>query len=239
MDTNNLIALYLSGTLSHEAQQQFNHLMATDANFKKEVEFQSNLKTVISKEEQEATKRALTEYENEFKNSSSFNRKSWMVAASVIMLLGFSFLWLNSGSIDNNALFEDYFEPYRNVVQPVVRGEQNMDSKSKAFEAYENKDYQTALDYFNVALEEKNEAVIKLYKGITQLQLDNIEDAIVIFEELENLPNNLEAQHNWYLALAYLKNNELENAKATLQKLNSRDSAFKNEEVDSLLKALD
>ena len=236
MDKKELIAYYFAEKLSPEAQKEFDHLMVTDPEFAKEVAFQNNLKTVIVKEERDIVKQQLQDFEAE--ENSTFNYRKWLVAATVVVLLGLSgFLYLNR-SIDTERLYAENFEPYRNVVQPIVRGQTQTDLKTKAFTAYETKNYTKALEHFNELLKENPDETIAFYKANVLLKLNKTEDAIVIFKNNLKTPDSLDAKNNWYLALAHIKNKNVENAKDQLSHLIKSESTFKKNEAKKLLKKL-
>ncbi|MEH6537037.1 MAG: hypothetical protein V7719_11625 [Psychroserpens sp.] len=236
MDKKELIAQYITKNLSHEGQKEFDHLMVTDTEFAKEVTFQDNLKTVIEKEEHDSIKLQLQGFEAE--ENSTFNYKNWFVAATVVVLLGLSSFWYFNSSIDTEKLYVENFEPYRNVVQPIVRGETKTDLKTKAFRAYETKNYTEALQYFNQLLKEKPDETIAFYKANVLLKLNKTEEAIIIFKNNLKTPDSLDAKNNWYLALAYLQLNDIESAKHILANLNAN-SSFKSEATKRLLQQLD
>jgi tetratricopeptide (TPR) repeat protein len=236
MDKNELIAQYLSKKLSLDAQKEFDQLMATDAEFAKDVTFQEHLKVVIEKEEQEAVKQQLQSFEAE--TNRSFNYRRWLIAASVLVLLGVSSFWYFNSSINTDKLYAEHFEPYRNVVQPIVRGDSKTDLKTKAFTAYEAKNYPEALQYLNEMLSENPDETIAFYKANVLLKLNKTEDAIAIFQTNLKTSDSLDAKNNWYLALAHLRLNDIENAKRILTDLNEN-SSFKSTHVKQLLKALD
>ena len=237
MNNNELIALHFTKKLSLEAQKEFDHLMATDAEFAKEVAFQDNLKAVIEKEERDIVKSQLKAFESNEKRTI-FNYRNWLVAASFTVLLGFSSFWYFNNSIDTEKLYAENFEPYRNIVQPILRGETKTDIKTKAFTAYETKNYTEALLYFNELLQENRDETIAFYKANTLLKLNKTEEAVVIFKNNLKTPDSLDAKNNWYLALAQLRLNNIEDAKEILMKLNAN-SSFKSEATKDLLKQLD
>jgi len=236
MNKDKLIANYISKTLSLEAKTEFDHLMATDSEFAKEVTFLYNLKAVIEKEEHEAVKLELQGFEA--KENSVLSYRNWLVAATVAVLLGFSGFWYFNNSIDTEKLYVENFEPYRNVVQPILRGETKTDLKTKAFTAYETRDYTEALHYFNELLKENPDETIAFYKANVLLKLNKTEEAVLIFKNNLKTTDSLNAKNNWYLALAYLRLNDIEGAKEILNELDTS-SLFKNKEVKYLLKKLD
>ncbi len=236
MNREELVALHISGNLTLETQKEFDHLMATDSEFTKEVTFQNNLKTVIEKEERDLVKQQLQGFETE--ENTTFNYKKWLVAASVVLLFGLTSFWYFNSSLDTEKLYAENFEPYRNVVKPIVRGETKTDLKTKAFTAYETKNYTEALQYFNKLLKEKDDETISFYKANVLLKLNKTEEAIAIFKTNLKTPDSLDAKNNWYLALAQLRLNNVDNAKEILTDLNTT-STFKNKNVKQLLKQLD
>lgn len=236
MDKNELISQYFTKKLSKESQKEFDQMMDSDSEFAKEVTFQKNLKAAIEKEDQDTVKQQLQDFEAE-ENSTS-NYRNWLVAATVIVLLGVSSFWYFNSAIDTEKLYAENFEPYRNVVQPIVRGETKTDLKTKAFTAYETKNYTEALDYFNELLKENPDETIAFYKANVLLKLNKTEEAIAILKTNLKTPDSLDAKNNWYLALAHLRLNNIDDAKEILINLNTT-SSFKNKDVKGLLEQLD
>jgi len=238
MDIKTLITQYLNNSLSDKDKKVFDALLKTDAEFAKEVAFQQSLQKVIAKEEYTTLKTHLQSLE---KGNSSINYKKWLIAASIVLLVGFSSLWfLNSDtSINSQELYAQNFEPYRNVIKPIVRGESNNDIESKAFAAYETKNYDKALILFDKMLAESNNEITRFYKANVLLQLDKTEEAITVFEQNTNLESEWKTKNSWYLALAYLKADDMENAKKQLQTLaNNQNNTFKTVAIKELLKTL-
>lgn len=238
MNKEELIANYFTKKLSHEAQVEFDHLMANDAEFAKEVTFQKNLKATINKEEQDIVKEQLQGFEAE--ENSTFNYRKWLVAASVLLLLGVSSFWFFNNSVNTEKLYAENFEPYRNIVQPIVRGDTKTDLKTKAFTAYETKNYTEALEYFDELLLEHPDETLTFYKANVLLKLDKTEDAIAVFKSNLKTPDSLDAKNNWYLALAYLKLDDIKNVKKHLNTLVSNPSGnYKEKEAKTILKKLE
>lgn len=237
MTKEHLIEQHFSKSLSLEAQKEFDHLMSTDSDFEKAVTFQTNLKTVIAKEEQIKLKRELQYLENSTQKPKTKYIK-WLVAASIVLLLAIpSFWYFGQSNLSNEDLFATNFEPYRNVVHPIVRGENYNDLKTKAFVAYESKNYNEALSSFDALLSKNDDATISFYKANVLLQLNKNDEAISILSENKNLTKTLRSQQQWYLALAYIKTDANEKAKTILKELiNSSD--FKKEQAKELLKQL-
>lgn len=239
MDRETLITQFLNNSLSDKDKKVFDTLLKTDAEFAKEVTFQQSLQKVIAKEEYTTLKTHLQSLE---KGNNSINYKKWLVAASIVLLLGLSSFWfLNSDtSISPQDLYAQNFEPYRNVIKPIVRGGMDDTLETTAFTAYETKDYEKALTLFNKLLDVNDSEITKFYKANVLLQLNKVEDAIAIFKQNANLKDEWKSKNSWYLALAYLKVDDIENAKKELEALaNNQNNTFKVAAIQKLLKELD
>lgn len=121
--------------------------------------------------------------------------------------------------------FEAYYTPVEYDSQLISRGEETISPELiSAMEAYQNKDYATALQRFNT-IPQVNENYL-IYKAICLLETGKTKDAISLLEELVDNGEGTEyyQQALWYLALTYLRNYENNNAVETLQKNNNINS---------------
>lgn len=230
-----LIEKYILGTLTSEERAQVEEWIKTDPSFKEELEFQSKLKTVIEKEEDTAFKTNLKTYEQAHHRKSKRPILRWLVAASfmVLVVVG-SLLYTKSAS---NTLFAENFQPYANVIQPVVRGNNAEDIKTKAFLAYENEEFELAESHFTTLLNTTSDAYVLFYLANTKLALDKANEAIPLLNSYLSTGENLGSQAQWYLALAHLHlENELQ-AKLELQKI-VKFEGYSMEEATLLLEKL-
>ena len=236
MDKSDYIFKYFDGTLSKEELQAFDALLADDNDFKEEFEFQKELQDTLVLNDREQLKKEIQNWDIT-RNKPRF--KPWLVAASILFLLGISYLFFFKTQLNSTEdLYASYFEPYRNIVQPVVRGEYKDDIQSKAFKAYEAKDYENAILYFNTILSEERNTTILFYKANTLLQLNKANEAIKILETNVKNTDTLQDRNLWYLSLAYLKENNIDASKKTLKQLLSQ-SKFKSKEAKALMENLD
>lgn len=233
-----LIEKYILNKLSSEEVLLEEELLKNDANFIAEYNFQSNLKTAIKKEDDDNFRNLISELESKARSKDLLPRRSyvkWMAAASIILLLGLSyFLTLNKKSSTDD-LFVSYFEPYRNVVQPIQRGNEQQDEKSLAFLAYEKGEYDKAITLFSNLYSDTKEPYYLFYKANALLKLEKAKEAVPLLLEHLKTKDTLTEKTNWYLALAYLKLNDIPNAKLTLEKVIS-DGNYKTMEAQKLLK---
>lgn len=236
MKKSDCIIKYFEGTLSEIELEAFNLLLINDNEFKEAFEFEKELQDTLILNDREQIKKEIQHWDTVPKKQLF---KLWHIAASIAILLGASWLFfLNSQSKNTEELYASYFEPYRNIVQPIVRGEHKTDMQFKAFEAYEVKDYKNAILYFNTILKEKPNSTISFYKANTLLQLNKTREAITILETNIKNFDTLQDRNLWYLALAYLKENNIDASKKTLEQLLSQ-SEFKNKEAKDLIEQFD
>lgn len=128
------------------------------------------------------------------------------IAAIIAIVFSFN-IYQDNRRMDK--VFEAYYTPLEYDSQLMSRGEETISSDlTHAMEAYQNKDYATALQRFN-AIPQMDENY-RIYKAICLLETDKIKDAISLLEELVNNGEGTEyyQQACWYLALAYLHNHE-------------------------------
>jgi len=244
MENHDLIDRYFENSLSPKEQQLFNDLLQNDSNFKDEFIFQKDLKQVIAVSQQEELKSRLSHIEDNVQKSSRFMiiPKKWMVAASLLVLTTLGIWSVKSLYYPSNeVIYEDYFQVDRNTIQPVVRGESLKTIEYRAFVAYEAQDYYKAINLFN-SVKTPDEAYIIYYKGLCFLALEKSDEAIALLSEVATQPAldsetaDFREKANWYLAMAYLKNNETEKAISRLSLItNNPSSNFKKQEAQEVL----
>lgn len=216
---------YLNNELTDVELQSFNNTLQTDEDFKQEFEIYKALDTSFaSKFENEHAevelKKTLQQLGNQYIADSNIsapkprvihflNYKKLMVAASIAILIGF-FVFNNGqptyADFNNHATLE-----------LVVRGDQNQ-TFLKAEQAFNAKNYQAALKELTVlSALNPNDVEIYFYRGICNLELDNIAEATSIFEHISKGTSSYSNNATWYLALTYLKQENYTKCKQTLQ----------------------
>ncbi|PHS67488.1 MAG: hypothetical protein COB12_03420 [Flavobacterium sp.] len=217
MKNQKLIDNYLSRTLSAEDTVTFNELLQSDVDFKKEVQFHKDLQKVTEFEDDTAFKKTLQQFESEFQPKKN-NYTKWLVAASIAILIGFGSMFYFQ-TTSNQELFAENFEPYRNIIQPIVRGEVSDNIKTHAFTAYEKGDYKQAITLFSEIQKTETATYYSFYIANSYLALDNTSEAILLFKNYIATKGEFSEKAYWYLALAYLKEETTSEAKQILRKI--------------------
>jgi hypothetical protein len=247
MENLDLIDRYFENSLSPKEQKLFNELLQNDSAFKDEFLFQKNLKQVIRASQQEELKSKLSQIEEKAQKNTHFMvvPKKWMVAASLALITTFGVWTVKSLYYPSHeAIYETYFQVDRNTIHPVVRGESIKTIEFRAFVAYEAHDYYKAINLFN-SVKNPDEAYIIYYKALSFLAVDKTDEAIsllnnvVINSKTDSASVSLMEKANWYLAMAYLKNNETEKTVSKLSLIeNNPVSNYKKQEAKEVLNYL-
>ncbi|WP_418508362.1 tetratricopeptide repeat protein [Corallibacter sp.] len=241
MNKQDLLYRYFSKSLTPNEEHVFENLLNTDAEFKKQFEFEKNLKQVIQKEESKKLKAKLQDFEKDIitKTSSEktthsiFNYKNFAIAATIALLMG----WFGYNTFFNtsyNDLYQDNFKVYPNTVYTITRSDDNNTIERQAFVAYETEDYQLAINKFNAIPETEKNSYLTFYKAQAFLKLENLKDAKLLFEEVIVKDRDFVAESHWYLALIYLKENDKENTRKQLKLLISNFDYNKSKAKDLL-----
>lgn len=234
-----LIEKYLQNRLSPEEALMVDKLLQNDMNFESELTLQTNLKKAIKKDDDDNFRNLISELESKAKIESQQTRRSyvkWLAAASIVVLLGLGYFFTMDQTASTNELFASYFEPYRNVIQPIDRGNEQQDEKSLAFYAYEKGEYEQAIQLFTNLYNTTKESYYLFYKANSLLKLEKANEAVPILLEHIKTKDTLTEKTTWYLALAYLKLNDKPNARITLKKVIA-EGKYKTTEAQKLLKA--
>lgn len=214
MKNKELIALYFEEKLNVEQKARFDDSMQHDEEFKAQFTFEAQLKKAIISTKKDKLRNKLKQLEQPKKRFNYY--ALFAIAASLIIALGIFKLMQPTGSISNDALFAQHFQPYSNIIAPTTRGEETKDSISEAFRYYDIENYKIASEKFKTLYTETNTSYYLFYQGICELQLGNTEIAITLFKAHQKYTDKLSTQTNWYLALAYLKANNKKEAKNLL-----------------------
>lgn len=159
------------------------------------------------------------------------SRLWYAVAAAVLVLVGAGVVWQN---LNKPPVFEDYFGHFDQLVS--LRGEEG-NKAAEGIEAYSDRNYNKAFDLLSAVGEEGLNAELKFYLGVSALGSDHVKEAIRIFEEIGiERPNKYYQQTRWYLALAYWKNGNTDQATDMLESI--EEGQFKYDKARELLSSL-
>lgn len=237
-----LIEKYFSKQLSEAELLEFEKEYQSNADFKEEIDFLKSLQSVSETEDNAQFKTQLTSYEAEFSKKPHPIFTRWLkplIAVAAILIVALSYNLFMNKNLNHDALYTTYFEPSKNVSAPIVRSDSNDKIIHNAFIAYSEADYKQAIPLFDQAFQNTQNSELLFYKGNSLLALNETDEAIDTFKKHLSYSDILTNRTHWYLALAYLKKEKIDEAKQELYLLINSAESFKRKEATSLLKKLD
>lgn len=223
MDKELLLEKYFEKSLTEAEEIKFGKLLEDDADFAAAYAFEKNVRNALIRNEKAALKEKLQAFENE-KPAKVKSLRWYYAAACMVFLAGIS-LWITSQNESGAKLYDSYYQTYPNVIAPAVRGSQSDDIQSRAFDAYDNGDYQEAEQLFDEIYQDEQIDFALFYKGLAQLELEQYTKAEETFKQFDFSKNNSFTHYfKWYLALAELKTNDPKAAEILLTDLSKRDN---------------
>jgi|GEM_PF-1795882 len=155
----------------------------------------------------------------------------WLAAASIAILMAISISMVTSigGTVDYMAVYEQYFSApladfeYRGI-NPVIE-----DIYYQAQVQYDLKNYEEAYELFiQIPEESPPEIEYYLYKGVTEMELEDFNAALRSFE---NLLSDQREKHAgiWYMGLSHIANDNIPAARQKLEEIIATDSYYKKD----------
>ena len=164
MNSHDYIEKHFENRLTSDEEKEFERLLNTDSDFAEEYAFQKKLKQAIILNEREELKNRLKDFEPEV--SKTKTSKFWYVAASIALLFGLGYYFVNNSS---SLIYDDYYRTYPNVIAPTVRGEAHSDLKSQAFYEYDAENYQKSQLLFSSLYDRDREDYALFYQAISTM----------------------------------------------------------------------
>lgn len=237
-----LMQAYLDGTLAEPALSEFKEQLKTDPSLNRTVEELQGIQNAMHALGAEALSGATREWEAELSTQKQATRvrrfsvrRILSIAAGVAVVTAFIFL-LRKPNYSTSELFASYYAPYENLI--VSRGQGDDVILERAMSAYDNQNYQRAVSLLQPYLEANpNERSAALYLGIAQMELSNYGEAESHLMEALNDPL-YQQQADWYLALLYLRMDDVNKSSETLQKIVNVGDHYKEKEARELLRSL-
>lgn len=246
MDKQELLNRYFEQSLQPEEDKALREILQEDAELQEEFTFRKNLQAGLHKIQRQADKELLREWESQLPSSTppasgrSLIRRLLPIAAAIAGLL--IFYWFYQQPATGSALYKQYYQPFPNIIQPVIRSQSDnlpSDSSAIAFRLYDTGRYEEARVYFMRQYATSGKQYALFYAAICQMEAGRMQDAIDLFKagEFSHDSLGLDGWSVWYSALAYIRLEQPEPAKAILTGLSKQDHV-QAASANALLKAL-
>jgi len=239
MQTNlETIEKYIDGELEGEELLNFEELLSTDQDIKRDYELSMEINHSILEKDVMALRETMEYmYEDEAKvqriPTVFTKRRFYYAAASAALLVAAGGLTqrLMNPNLDSENVFSKYYAPY-DVTVTYRSGNTEVDRiLIHALERYEEEDYDQALVLFEEVLESRNnDMAVNLYSGISYMEEEKYQKATNSFNHIiSNNDNLFIEQAKWYLSMCYLKTDNIEKAEAVLHEIIEEDSFYKKQ----------
>ena len=240
---------YLLNRLSKSELKVFNERLGKDRRFEQLFHELKLLRHAVRSRGIEKVRNRLKEQEARIqhmeKQKTSFGmKKSIPLAAGLLLMITLSYFALfnnNTEPITGQELYTAYYDgPYMNVVSGAERGAATTEESlsSKAYTAYDRGDYASAADHFKALVSTEKTAANYFYAGAANLEAGNTADAKTYFSVTLNYFGEFKEQAQWGMAMAALRENNINEALISLLSLKLNNSEYTNK-VDEILETLE
>ncbi|MFT5166335.1 MAG: tetratricopeptide (TPR) repeat protein [Saprospiraceae bacterium] len=232
-----LIEDYIAGSLPESQRAEFELRLGKDAAFAEAFQLQKSMNAFLVKENKKGTLISQLEElgEKHFNSPPQarivpfYRRKIFAglaIAASIAILV------FAINSLFQKPLYNQY--AMHQAINLVEKGDSDQLAVT-AQNQFNDKDYTNAFQSLTkYLLESPEDTKAMLAKGICALELDKTAEAISIFNQIHLGDSALKNNGTWYLALSYLKQNNLEKTKEYL-KLIPKSDQFLSTKANALL----
>lgn len=159
--------------------------------------------------------------------------KLWWAVAAIGAILIASILFLKPTSPE--ALYASTYTKFKNNVVSITRGNSDEKELKMAMIAYEKGEFSKALPTLKIV--SRSNPDVKIYLGIIAMENADFQKASQILTPLSKDNNyRFRDESSWYLALAYLKLDKIEEAKSVLEELKQGNSRYADKATKVLRK---
>lgn len=154
-----------------------------------------------------------------------------IAAASVVLLIAIAVLTNNftGNRVNDDKIFNKYYETYKPLNVRSGFGEIDKIYRN-ALTAYQKENYEKALTLFEGVLElDQSRMEANLMTGVSNMELDEYEEANSSFRKVINHNDNLFIEHaEWYIGFCYIKTDNTDKAIEQFAKIASGNSLNKD-----------
>ena len=243
-----LIEKYLAKEMQGEELDKFEKELSSDSDLQEELNLHRQVSETLKGEKVHQLRNVLHEVDKDWKVESkedsakiiNFNFRRVLTIAATVALIIIGLQWFSNSNLSSEELYAANFETY-----PMLLNQRSVDENTADLITYNNAitfyakgQNQEALASFEKLIQAQPENITyQFYQANLLLSEKKSGEAIPIFQKILAGDYPLfEEQARWYLALAFLENNEKENAKTLLEEI--KVEQFKSKEAARVLSHL-
>ncbi|MEZ4847538.1 MAG: tetratricopeptide repeat protein [Bacteroidia bacterium] len=237
--TYELIEKYLNGELSGEALANFEKRLTDEPDLAAELEEIRALHQLVELGGDQIAQRQINQAADLYDSQRRvvYRRRSvvlGMVAILAMVLLVF-YPRLKKLENINDQLFAENFRPFRGPSH--VRSDDSAEYWEEIRQAYETENYSEVITQLKNKRPSSQDYLQQFYLGMSYLAKtpSQPDHAILAFEKVIKTDNDYIEIAEWYLGLAYLKNQQRDKAKVHFQQLIEKGNTYQREAILDLL----
>lgn len=223
MDTPNKIESYILGQMGETEKAEFENELLNNPLLKEQVELEQSIVTQI--QNRAFVDQQITAAKKEMQKSKTIRLTLYSVVSLAAMLVLVFFVHGVWQGQQYDQLYASNFTAYTNdylATDGAYRGDAAIDSlQVLAMQAYEKKDFATAINLFTRVLTTTYNPEFRFYLAIAQMETSQTNQALTDLQTLYHQSNEYRyyEQTRWYLALVELKLHNKAEAKKYLYEL--------------------
>lgn len=230
-ETQQKIQRYVSGELSDSERTAFEAEVQSNADLEAELRFSQDLVYTLKNKEQLEVNSILKDaiadvyiepdfdaLKDQESGSAGSGFSKWLLSGVVIIGLAVGGMFVTSSGLfapsETALLVQEYLEPFENLISPPEGG-----ALAQGMMAYDQGDYKSATQLLSAYVQNNTDPQARFYLGVSQLLDGQLAPAISNLEILAKAEDLPQKAAQWYLALAYLKNDEIKKATPLIEGL--------------------
>ncbi len=247
MKSSERIQRYLDGEMTEEELWSFQQDLKNDPELKEELDVHRLVeKSLKEKNEREFRDKLENSYqksqpdaaETSSEEKPRFKLVYFLIPFAAILIAGL-LIFINVTAPDKDSLFEEYYTPI-NVMYGSRSAEASPEESNliSGIKAYHMRDFERSERLIELYLsnETDKKAVANYFLGLAKIELQDYTNAAKCFKNVLNDSTNYYQEHSqWYLALVFLKNDQLEQAKQLFTQISLK-GAVHSEDSKEILK---
>jgi tetratricopeptide (TPR) repeat protein len=176
----------------------------------------------------EKTSSLRNEYSENPKIAKTIHLKNWFLAASIFIISGLLVFYFVNKRNPNDRIFGQFYSKYE-ISIATRSGIADINELTAAIQYYDQCQYKEAIIRFNKILStDKNNISALFFSAVSYMEIKDYQKAAVNFKCVINLKDTAFAEHaSWYLALCYIKTNNIQMARNIISQIAESDSYYR------------
>lgn len=221
MENLELFEKYINNELDDDARHTFEQRLDTDDYFKEAFEIFKEMHSYLDvKDDVKKGKENIILAKEKYISRKTNQRRLFFffIATAVIIIIALLYQWTSSPNVSSQSLYAEFFTPEPLSVATLSSAEQN--KAENGLKLFNQGDYNEAYKQLDtVGLFPRDKGVVLLGKGISALQDINVNEGRRILENLAKSYPIFANECNFYIALSYLKEDNLPSTESYLRRI--------------------